>query len=220
MTDARPDRRALNDAAEAARRRFVDAIRKLREAGISFIDRAAPLDQDLLDGCRVFSDRKKLLATLPSGGAMAEIGVDKGEFSRFILDTLRPSELHLFDVAPDRIDPANLASAFESGAAVLHVGDSSTNLARFPAEHFDLIYVDGDHSYEGVVKDILAAEAKLRPGGHMVLNDYTAWSPASMSKCGVARATNEFANHRRWKVVALALQGAGYYDMCIQKPAR
>jgi hypothetical protein len=52
----------------------------------------------------------------------------------------------------------------------------------------------------------------------MVLNDYTAWSPASMSKCGVAKATNEFANQRRWPVTALALQGAGYYDIALMRP--
>lgn len=212
------DRQALLNDAEQARRRFVGAIRALQQAGISFIDRASPIDQELLERCRVFSDRKRLLATLPTGGVMAEVGVDKGELSKFILDTLSPSKLHLFDIAPERIDPANLAAALESGRAELHVGDSSESLAQFANAHFDLIYIDGDHSYDGVVKDILTAETRLKPGGHLVLNDYTAWSPASMSKSGVARAVNNFVNQRRWPVVALALQGAGYYGICMRRP--
>jgi hypothetical protein len=208
----------LLEEAEAARRKFVAAVHALSSAGISFIDRAGPLDQALLEGCRVYSDRKLLLKTMPVGGVVAEVGVDKGEFSRYIIDTLRPSKLHLFDIAPERVDPANLADALSSGLAAFHVGDSSSNLAAFADEHFDLIYIDGDHSYGGVQKDILAAEAKVKPGGLMVLNDYSAWSPASMSKCGVAKAANEFANSRRWPVVALALQGAGYYDLALRKP--
>jgi hypothetical protein len=215
---AQPDRQRLLEEAEVARRRFVAAINALRSAGISFIDRAVSLEQTLLEGCRVYSDRKLLLKTLPVGGVVAEIGVDKGEFSRYMIDTLRPSKLHLFDRAPERIDPANLAEAMNSGLAELHVGDSSSVLASFANEQFDLIYIDGDHSYSGVLKDILVAEVKLKPGGFMVMNDYSAWSPASMSKCGVARATNEFANRRRWPVVAMALQGAGYYDLALRKP--
>jgi hypothetical protein len=214
------DRKGLTDAAESARRRFVEAIRNLQKAGVSFIDRAAPIDQALLEECRVFADRKQLLRTLPCGGVMAELGVDKGEFSRFILDTLKPHQLHLFDIAPDRIDRGNIGQALDSGLATFHIGDSSSNLRKFASSHFDLVYVDGDHSYEGVMKDIVAAESRLKPGGHMVLNDYTAWSPASMSRCGVARAANEFVNQRRWPVVALALQGAGYYDLCIRKPSQ
>lgn len=204
--------------ADLMRRRFVAAVRAAQEGGVSFIDRAAPIDQVLLDKARLFSTRQLLLAALPPGGVLAEIGVDQGAFSRFIIDTLKPSKLHLFDIAPERIDPANLASAFADGLAQLHIGDSSTNLSRFPEGHFNMIYVDGDHLYDGVVRDITVAESKLKPGGYMVLNDYTAWSPASMSKCGVAKAANEFINRRRWPVVALALQGAGYYDIALQKP--
>jgi hypothetical protein len=218
QTPAKPDHQRLLDEAEAARHRFVAAISALRSAGVRFIDRAGPLDQALLEGCRVYSDRKLFLKTLPVGGVVAEVGVDKGEFSRYMIDTLRPSKIHLFDIAPERVDPANLADAMRSGLAEFHVGDSSINLATFANEHFDLIYIDGDHSYGGVQKDILAAESKLKPGGLMVMNDYTAWSPASMSKCGVAKAANEFANSRRWPVFALALQGAGYYDLALRRP--
>jgi hypothetical protein len=218
QNQAKPDHQKLLEEAEVARRRFVAAINALRSAGVSFIDRAGPLDQTLLEGCRVYSDRKLFLKTLPVGGVVAEVGVDKGEFSRYMIDTLRPSKIHLFDIAPGRVDPANLADAMSSGLAEFHVGDSSNNLSTFADEHFDLIYIDGDHSYSGVRKDILAAEAKLKSGGLMVLNDYSAWSPASMSKCGVAKAANEFANSRRWPVVALALQGAGYYDFALRRP--
>ncbi len=40
-------------------------------------------------------------------------------------------------------------------------------------ESFDLIYVDGDHSYEGVKKDIICCWPKLKKGGLMVFHDYS-----------------------------------------------
>lgn len=36
----------------------------------------------------------------------------------------------------------------------------------------DLVFIDGDHSYPGVKKDILSSWPKLRPGGMFVLHDY------------------------------------------------
>ena len=58
---------------------------------------------------------------------------------------------------------------------IKHHGDSSTLLAGFAPQSLDFIYVDGDHSYDGAKKDLVAADQTLKPGGKMICNDYTNW---------------------------------------------
>jgi len=56
---------------------------------------------------------------------------------------------------------------------------------EFPAHFFDSIFVDGDHTYEGVVADLHAWWGKLRVGGIYCGDDYTLTA--------VQRAVQEFA---------------------------
>ena len=55
--------------------------------------------------------------------------------------------------------------------------------------HFDVVFIDGDHSYDGVRKDLLTAHAMLTPGGHIMGHDYMTDNPG---QDGVTRAVNEF----------------------------
>jgi predicted O-methyltransferase YrrM len=48
----------------------------------------------------------------------------------------------------------------------------SLDLLAESAEAFDLIFLDGDHRYETVVREIPAALGRLRPGGWVLLHDY------------------------------------------------
>ena len=42
----------------------------------------------------------------------------------------------------------------------------------FKDEYFDLIYIDGDHSFSGVFSDIQNYYSKLKPGGILSGHDY------------------------------------------------
>ena len=53
----------------------------------------------------------------------------------------------------------------------------------------DLLYIDGDHSYEGVKADILGWSPHVRPGGFILGHDYET-HPGCMFP-GVARAVDE-----------------------------
>lgn len=48
---------------------------------------------------------------------------------------------------------------------------SSQALGRFPDSSFDFIYIDGDHSYDGVKNDLTHSLRILKPGGIVVLHD-------------------------------------------------
>ena len=67
----------------------------------------------------------------------------------------------------------------EAGVAevvTLHKGDSSTGVARTRERLMDLggvqlAFIDGDHSFQGVCKDLWAVEPVLSTGGHVILHD-------------------------------------------------
>lgn len=58
---------------------------------------------------------------------------------------------------------------------VTQVRMSSDNLGTWVAEgrKFDMVFVDGDHSTEGVVRDVAFALDLLAPGGCVIVHDYT-----------------------------------------------
>ncbi|MBU3591454.1 class I SAM-dependent methyltransferase [Polynucleobacter sp. 78F-HAINBA] len=55
---------------------------------------------------------------------------------------------------------------------------------QFQDESFDLVYIDGDHTYEGVVKDLAAWYPKVKKGG-IICGDDIGWP-------GVKKAVDEF----------------------------
>ncbi len=208
-----PVRKTLLADAEAAQRQFSRAVRALQQAQVSYIERAPDLEPGLLETCRVVPNRAALLAQLPKGGAVAEVGAVDHERTAFIANLVQATSLQVFAVeaAADRLAESGLL-------ATVHVGDPIELLARLPRDSFDLVCLNSDSPYESAQRALVAVEARLKPGGHLVVNDYAVWSVASMSRSGVARAVNEFANSRRWPVATIALQSAGYYDLCLLRP--
>lgn len=70
----------------------------------------------------------------------------------------------------------------------LMYGDSPTIMEMLPAESFDYIYIDGDHSEEGVYRDAVAAYALLAPGGTLVFDDAGAPEFTVGVNAGIKRA--------------------------------
>ena len=78
----------------------------------------------------------------------------------------------------------------------LRLADSTS--VTIPPRSLDLAFIDGDHSYEGVSRDIEHWLPALRPGGHLVLHDGRAilpsrpWNtPPDHGTLGVYRAAAE-----------------------------
>src|SRR5205809_1145361 len=56
----------------------------------------------------------------------------------------------------------------------------------------DLIFIDGDHTYEGCLADVRRlVPNNLRPGGYLVLHDYYGWYDASRKSASPVRAVIE-----------------------------
>lgn len=176
-----------------------------------------PLPPDRFDGCVLLSERAEILKRLPRGGVCAEVGTQEGHFAEKILDIVRPEHLHLFDIddAPLRARQTDLLSR---PGVELHLGDSSTALARFPDDHFDWIYIDGDHSYDGVKRDIRVARTKVKPGGLLIFNDFTLWSPTECIDYGVPHAVCELSLSDGFCFVYFALHPHLYNDVALRRP--
>lgn len=199
---------------EQKRRAFSQALAAFRKQKGRYHNPAPDLPQSKWDGCEVLANRYLILDRIPQGGVMAEIGVDRGDFSLEILNRCKPQKLHLFDIDISRLVNTEVRAEMASDDTRLqvHVGDSSTNMSKMPNDYFDMVYVDGDHEYSGVMKDIEALLPKMKPNGIIVFNDYAVWSATSMFHCGVARAVNEFVRDNPWKFRYLAMQSMMYND--------
>ncbi|HTG43724.1 MAG TPA: class I SAM-dependent methyltransferase [Verrucomicrobiae bacterium] len=145
----------------------------------------------------------------------AEIGVWKGGFSRLILAQSDPRELHLIDPwlfqgqFPNRLYGGKIAQAqgdmdkiyedvkrrFRSNEqVVIHRSTSVEALRAMKDDYFDWIYIDGDHSYEAVLKDLDIGECKVRKGGFLTGDDFY-WRPNEGFP--VKRAVDEFVAKRK-----------------------
>lgn len=171
------------------------------------------LPPELVTECRVCASRRDLVKHMPHGARVAEVGVEHGYFSQHILSATNPAELHLIDLDFGKLDP----SLNGDPRVRIHRGFSHEVLAAFPDAHFDWIYIDADHSYEGVRRDAAVAATKVRPGGFLVFNDFAHADPY-LGAYGVHRAVVEFAVERQWPFVWLAYEPHALYDVALRRP--
>ena len=99
-------------------------------------------------------------------------------------------------------------------------GDSAAAIAGLPHASVDVFYVDADHSYEGVRRDLAALAPKVKPEGWIVMNDYTpAEVGLSNEPYGVIQATNEFMVEQGWAMAYFALAYVMYCDVGLRNAA-
>jgi hypothetical protein len=89
---------------------------------------------------------------------------------------------------------------------VTSVADSSNNRIKiirdysyiacdkFTDKYFDLVYIDGDHSYEGCLRDMMCWWNKVKDGGILSGDDYVLATTSVGVKFGVIQAVNEFVS--------------------------
>ena len=206
----------LRRLALSLRGRLPDRLRHVLRLGRHLVTAGQPsmaIPAELLGDCRVCASRNELVKNLPRGVCVAEVGTYRGEFARHILKTCEPTELHLIDLDFSALDPAVAKDRHVS----THHGLSHEMLAQFPDSHFDWIYIDGDHSYDGASRDAAVAATKVKPGGYLVFNDFAHADPY-LGSYGVHRAVVEFAVTRGWKFVWWAYEPNGLYDVALQRP--
>jgi len=132
----------------------------------------------------------ELIKELPNDIIMAEIGSYAGESTELFLDSGKVKTLYVIDPwknGYDDRDPASNSNMLEvetlfnlrmnvftnNNKDVRVVKHKMTfNEAFELLPELDFIYIDGDHTYDGVLNDILLAKKKVKIGGIISGHDY------------------------------------------------
>ena len=161
-----------------------------------------------------FDTRSDMLSLVPHHGVLAEIGVFEGQFSKGIYDVCLPRELVLIDGNNKKtFDGEQLERTargrMEGLGGVRMIKSPSTVLGTFLPNYFDMIYIDGDHSYEGVMSDLVCAARVIKDGGWIMGHDYDYNLAKTESKYdfGVRRAVDEFCQMHGQAIEAVGLDG-------------
>ena len=170
--------------------------------------------------------RRQVLGRMPKRSVCAEIGVWRGDFSATILHQVKPKRLHLIDpwrfvdsgshaqswyggrIAKDQADMdamhtrvrRRFAAPIEDGTVVIDRRDSAEAASDLPEGYFDWVYVDGDHAYEGIRRDLRLYRPLVKAGGFICGDDYRDdewWGD------GVIRAVDELVESEAVHVVLL-----------------
>lgn len=175
------------------------------------------------------SNRNDLLTIFEGCKIVAEIGVFRGEYSQIINNTLTPSELHLIDkfegvVCSGNKDGENIVWAnlneeyirlknweLDNSNIKVHKGLSYEIMEIFDENYFDMVYVDGDHDYIGVKKDLKVCFDKVKNGGFLVGHDYS-----SMFQ-GVVNAVDEFCAEYKQEILYITEDKCPTYAIKIKK---
>lgn len=118
---------------------------------------------------------------VPAGGLALEVGSFKGKSSGFLASALRPgarlacvdtwyNHAMPYDRSEDVIDEFRTNMRPFEDRVDVHRG-SSLDVARAWNRPIDVLFVDGDHSYEGASTDLRAWLPFVRPGGWVALHD-------------------------------------------------
>ena len=175
---------------------------------------------------RLLPGRFFVLSLLPKDSVCAEVGTYKGEFAASIVLATKPRKLHLIDPWKYEAGPAyqkawyggtaggqgqmdglyrsvqkRFRNDIAAGRVVLHRKSSDVAYADFPDAYFDWVYIDGNHLYDFVAKDLRLFYPKVKPGGFICGDDY---GVGGWWENGVQRAVDEFAQH-------------GFCDMIVAK---
>ena len=172
------------------------------------------------------TSRDFLLQTLPKFSIGTEIGVNEGDFSERILEIVRPKRLHLIDpwkfekeelyrttpYGSEKIKDQKMMdekcknverrfkNEIKKGQVIINRGYSEEILSVFDDNYFDWVYVDGNHLYEFVKKDLDLCFKKLMTGGLITGDDYY---EGGWCNGGVKKAVDELVNTGLVKLIQI-----------------
>jgi predicted O-methyltransferase YrrM len=164
------------------------------------------------------------LARDAQDGPFVEIGRFKGG-STLIVSSALPAGVELWsydlhvalrpDMPGEALD-AELRDALArygvEGKVHLVVGDSRK--VAFPSDRLELLFIDGDHSYEGARADYERWSPLVRPGGHLLFHDAVDAGGYGNVYPGVARLVAEVGGDPDWD----RQPGAGSIAHFVRRP--
>lgn len=187
----------------------------------------------------MYDTRKDLInAYVKPGMIGCELGVFAGEFAEY-LASKHPQKLYLIDIWQGDTNNVSM-SADENGnnpvfynadelfkhvtalfktnpAIEIRRGFTQDVIPTLPNNSLDYVYIDADHSYEGVLRDLTNILPKMKQQCWILGHDYemnlekanTVW------KFGVKKAVDEFCKKHQFRLVAKGMDGCVSY--CLER---
>ena len=189
---------------------------------------------------KFFETRKEMMkhyCSLCAKPDILEIGIFKGEFFDFLITECNHNNVDGVDlfrgiVGSGDHDGNNMSQCdmdlkyhelkkkYEKQESInLYKSYSHDYLASCPDNKYDIIYIDADHSYNGVKRDIELAYLKVKNGGYITGHDYE----LNMDKCkhnwafGTKQAVDEFCEKYNQKIIAKGNDGCVSFTIQVQK---
>ena len=164
---------------------------------------------------------------------LVEIGVFKGEFLEYIVENCNIGTIDAVDIfegvtCSGNADGNNVIY-YDVGLSYIHLQDKyndknvkihKSNSIKFLQEQndetYDIIYIDGDHSYQGVKNDLINSYKKIKNGGYIMGHDYEMNMNKAMTfyDFGTKQAVDEFCTNYNQHIISKAYDGC--VSFCIQ----
>ncbi|MEX3020577.1 class I SAM-dependent methyltransferase [Kluyvera sp. STS39-E] len=183
------------------------------------------LEQKNIANCQILLDRKALLGNLPKDAIVAEIGVDKGDFSEQILNVCTPSKLYLVDAWHSERYHDGLFNQvvdrfhqeIDCDKLEIKRGLSIDMAGEFADRSLDWIYIDTDHSYETTIRELCLYAPKLKAGGIITGHDYNMGNFIKWYRYGVIEAVHQFCATFDWELIFITAETIENRSFAIRK---
>lgn len=157
--------------------------------------------------------REQLIELMPKEGTTAELGVGRGNFSKIILE-IANSKLHYCVDLWAPIDKTIQGKYFTNQEGwdqryndvkeklkswnVQYVKDLTYNIPNYcNPKTLDWVYIDGDHTYNGCMKDLQSVKELVKDNGMILGHDYRpAWK--KRPDWGVVESVNDFVKENNY----------------------
>jgi hypothetical protein len=157
-----------------------------------------------------------------------EIGIFKGEFFDYIINSCKISSIDGVDLFEGICTSGNVdgnnSIEYNLDKSYSELSEKYKNMSNIrliksdSSKYLTTVedYIDGDHTYEGVKKDLLNSFQKLKSGGYLMGHDYemNLEKALNLYNFGVKKAVDEFCREYNQKIIAKAMDGCVSY--CIQ----
>ena len=180
----------LAEALKAARtEKRISNERQRISSLIAMISQLKPYEKIIRVPTHMKVDERVLLLELaqkvPPNGVIVEIGSYLGASACFLAEGSKERKATVFCVdtwmndamSEGQMDTLTryLANTRAYRNAIVPLRGKSDQIARSFVKPIDLLFIDGDHSYDGCKRDILEWYPKLNDGAHVIFHDY-GWS--------------------------------------------
>jgi hypothetical protein len=194
------------------------------------------ISMNQLKNAKLYGCRENFINTLEKNLDILEVGTGGGDYANLLLTITNPKKLDLVDTfnevdaeffedVPLKRFNSNSHFDFVKNRFInetrinLFKGDSVEVLPKIK-DKYDYIYIDANHRFEFVEKDLYNSTKILKDGGIIGLNDYAdkGSDKYNIYPYGIISAVNFFLDiNRDWEVIGFALHDLMFCDIYLKK---